>query len=74
MKFFAFIVLCLSILFFMILPGIEEYNKLKNGTKKERLIHSLIPSLGYVGLALAGFILFEIIPRICGQVIDSLFF
>jgi hypothetical protein len=58
----------------MILPGIDEYNKHKNGTKIERLIHSLIPTLVYIGLALAGFTLFEIIPRICGQVIDSQFF
>lgn len=72
MKIFAFIVLCLMILFFMILPGIDEYNKHKNDTKIKALLYALVPSLLYIGMALIGFILFEIIPRIGGQVIENI--
>ena len=72
MKIFAFIVMCLSVLFFIVLPGIDEYNKHKDGTKIEALIHALMPLLFYIGFALVGFILFEIIPRIGGQVIENI--
>ena len=72
MKIFAFIVLCLNVLLFIVLPGIGEYKKHKNGTKKEAIIHSLMPLLLYIGLALAGFVLFEIVPRIGGQVIENI--
>lgn len=73
MKIFAFIILCLMIISFIIIPGIEEYNKHKDGTKTKALMHSLIPLLFFIGLFLTGFILFEIIPRIGGQVIENIF-
>ena len=56
-----------------IIPGIEEYNKHKDGTKTKALMHSLIPLLFFIGMFLTGFILFEIIPRIGGQVIENIF-
>lgn len=73
MKFFAFIVLALMILCFIIIPGIEEYNKHKDGAKTKALFHALIPLLYFIGMALVGFILFEIIPRIVGEVIENIF-
>ncbi len=73
MKIFALIVLCLNVLLFIVVPGIDEYNKHKDGTKIEALTHALIPLLIYIGLALGGFILFEIMPRIGGQVIENIF-
>ena len=72
MKIFAFIVLCLSILLFIVLPGIDNYNKHRDGTKKEALKHALKPLLFYIGSILSGFILFEIMPRILGQVIENI--
>jgi Na+/melibiose symporter-like transporter len=61
------------IIFLIVLPGIVEYNKHKNGTKIDRLKHSLMPLLFCIGSAIAGFILFDIIPRICGQAIENMF-
>jgi hypothetical protein len=73
MKIFAFIVLGLMILCFIIIPGAEEYNKHKDGTKTKALFHALIPLWYFIGTAFAGFVLFEIIPRIGGRVIENIF-
>lgn len=73
MKLFAFIILFLMLLFFIIIPGIEEYNKHKTEPKIKRFLYALIPSLYFIGMAIIGFILFEIIPRIAGQVIENMF-
>lgn len=73
MKLFAVIVVFLNVLLFIILPGIDEYKKHKDNTKKEALKHSFVPLIIYVGLALIGFVLFEFIPRICGQIIEDIF-
>ena len=67
MKIFALIVLCLMVLFYIVVPGIEEYKKHK-GSKKA-IAHALVPLLVFVGSVLVGFILFEIIPRI----VDNIF-
>ena len=74
MKIFAFIMLCLMLLLFIILPGIDEYNKHKDGKKTKALIHALMPGLVYIVLAIVGFILFEVIPRIGGRVIENIFY
>ena len=64
MKIFAFFLLCLTILFFIVIPGIEEYNKHKDGSKIKALLYSFVPLLCYIGLVVCGFILYEIIPNI----------
>lgn len=73
MKIFAFIVLFFNVLLFIILPSIDEYKKHKGGTKKELLKRTLMPALFYIGLVLVGFLLFEVIPIVCGQVIENIF-
>lgn len=73
MKIFALFVACLSVIFFIVLPGIDEYNKHKDTSKKEATLYALLPLLVYIGLALTGFILFEIIPRIGAQIIEMMF-
>ena len=73
MKIFGVIVGCLSIFCFAILPGIDEYNKYKTNSKKEALLHFFVPLLVYIGLVIAGFILYEIIPRLGAKLIESLF-
>lgn len=73
MKIFAFIMLFTMVLFYMIIPGIDEYNKHKDSGNLKAILHALIPTLVYIGLALAGFIMFEIIPRIGEQMLDNIF-
>ena len=65
--------LCLMLLGFIIIPGIDEYNKHKNEPNIKRFIYALIPSLCFIGMAIVGFILFEIIPRIVTQIIENIF-
>lgn len=57
----------------MVMPGIDEYNKHKDRSKIMAMLHALIPSLYYIGAVLVGFILFEIIPRIGGQIMENIF-
>ena len=73
MKILAFVILCLMVLLFIVLPGIDEYNKHKDGSKTKALFHALIPLLYFIGMVFAGFILFEIIPRIVGPIIENIF-
>ena len=64
MKIFAFVVACLMAIFFIVIPGIQEYNKHKDETKIKALLYALVPLLYFVGMAIAGFVVFEIIPRV----------
>lgn len=73
MRIFSFIMLCLCALCFIILPGIHEYNTHKDDTKIKALLHAIIPLLFYIAMALTGFILFEIVPRIVGPILDNIF-
>jgi hypothetical protein len=73
MKIFALIVACLSVLFYIVIPGIEEYNKHKAEPKIKRFLYALIPLLYFIGMAIGGFILFEIIPRILGPILENIF-
>ena len=73
MKIFAFVVVCLMAIFFIVIPGIEEYNKHKDGTKIKALLYALVPLVIFVGMVLVGFVLFEVIPRIGGQLLDNIF-
>ena len=73
MKVFALFVLCLTILLFIVVPGIEEYNKFKDISRKKALLHAFVPLLYYVGLLTVGFILFEIMPCIVGPVLENIF-
>ena len=73
MKIFGVIIGILMVLCYIIIPGIEEYNKHKDEPKTKALSHALMPLLYFIGMVLAGFVLFEIIPRILGQAIEHIF-
>lgn len=57
----------------MVFPGVEEYNKYKSISKTKAILHAFTPSLYYIGCVVVGFILFEIIPRIGGRVLENIF-
>lgn len=73
MKIFAGIIALLYIFGMIILPCADAYSKHKNEPKREVIKETLFPLLSFIGFALGGFILFEIIPRIGGKIIENIF-
>jgi hypothetical protein len=72
MKIFGVIFVAIVFLFVLFLVFLEYDSKYKGNPKAflKKLIQYI---LFYLGLALAGFILYEFVPRILGKIIENIF-
>ena len=73
MKIFALFVILPLMILMVVAPCVDTYKKHKSETSFKRFLYALTPLLFYIVMVIAGFIVFEFIPRIAGPILDNIF-